>query len=136
VHLVKRLLHVLALAAVIACGDGFQPNTDNVLGTYNAQTFTSDSAGTTTDWLAHGAQLQITLAARSVAQGLLVLPDTAGGPILLADLAGTWTLTADTVHLQNSVDTFVRNMAWVATENQLTGDQTFGGTRIRVVLFK
>jgi hypothetical protein len=133
---VKRLQHVLAVVALVACGDGFQPNTDNVLGIYNAQTFTTDSAGTTTDWLAHGAQLQITLAARSVTQGLLVFPDTTGGPILLADLAGTWTLTGDTVHLQNSVDTFVRDMSWAASENRLTGDQTFGGTRIRVVLTK
>ena len=132
----KRLQHVLAVVALVACGDGFQPNTDNVLGIYNAQTFTTDSAGTTTDWLAHGAQLQITLAARSVTQGLLVFPDTTGGPILLADLAGTWTLTGDTVHLHNSVDTFVRDMSWAASENRLTGDQTFGGTRIRVVLTK
>ena len=132
----KRLQHVLAVAAVVACGDGFQPNTDNVLGTYNAQTFTTDSAGTTTDWLPHGAQLQIILAAHSVARGLLVFPDTTGGPILIADLAGTWTLTGDTVHLQNSVDTFVRNMSWAASEKRLTGDQTFGGTRIRVVLTK
>jgi len=133
---VRRLQHVLALAAVVACGDGFQPNTDNVLGTYNAQTFTTDSAGTTTDWLAHGAQLQITLHAHGVAQGLLILPDTTGGPILLADLAGTWTLTGDTVRVQNPVDTFVRDMPWLASENRLTGDHTFGGTRIKVVLTK
>ena len=132
----KTSLHVLAVAAVVACGGGFEPNSDNVLGTYNAQTFETDSAGATTDWLAHGAQLQITLVTHGVAQGLLVWPDTAGGPILLADLAGTWTLTGDTIHIENSVDTFVRDMGWAAGENRLTGDHTFGGTRIRVVLTK
>lgn len=126
----------MAVTAIVACSNSFQPNTDNVLGTYNAHTFTTDSAGMTTDWLAHGAQLQITLAAHGVAQGLLIFPDTTGGPILLADLAGTWTLTGDTVRLQNPVDTFVRNMPWIASENRLTGDYTFGGTRIRAVLTK
>jgi hypothetical protein len=52
-------------------------------------------------------------------------------------LIGDWTLTGSTITFDMpAVDTFVRDMPWSVAENTLSGDHTFAGTRIRVVLTK
>jgi len=50
------------------------------------------------------------------------------------DLAGTWTLSGTTVRLQHAADTFLRDMPLTVAGNQLTGDATFSGVRVRLVL--
>jgi hypothetical protein len=53
------------------------------------------------------------------------------------DLTGTWTLTGSTVTFdQPNADTLVRDMAFTAERNRLSGEENFGDFAIRVVLTK
>jgi len=130
----KPIASLLAAAAVVACSDAFKPTADNVSGIYQLQTFRTDSAGTTKDWVAGGASLDLILSPGGHVGGELTMPvDTV---VFYALLDGTWTLTGTTVHFSQSADTFVRDMDWIASENRLSGDKTFGAVRVRVVLTK
>src|SRR6266571_3079412 len=51
-------------------------------------------------------------------------------------MLGTWELTGTTVHFTQDADTFVRDVDWIASESHLSGDETFGSVRVRVVLKK
>ena len=127
-----------ALAIAMACkGDTFSPTTANVAGAYTATVFTATTGGVTTNLLGAGATLTVTLAEGGTVTGHLFVPGGAeGGGDLDADLAGTWTLTGSTVRFTQAADTFVRDVFFVASENRLTGDATFSGTAIHVVLTK
>jgi len=130
----KPIASLLAAAAVVACSDAFKPTADNVSGIYQLQTFRTDSAGTTKDWVAGGASLSLILSPGGHVGGELTMP--ADTVVFYALLDGTWTLTGTTVHFSQSADTFVRDMDWIASENRLSGDKTFGAVRVRVVLTK
>jgi len=79
----------------------------------------------------------MSLAANGTTTGHLFLPgaDT-GGADFNADMAGTWMLSGDTIQFDQTADSFVRDMPFLAGENRLTGDHTFGGVRVRLVLTK
>jgi hypothetical protein len=76
-----------ALAAAVACGDPTSPATRRLAGTYEAAatpatnsnlgtlTFTTTQGGVTTDWLAEGAFVHLTL--RERLEGEEVLDDVA-----------------------------------------------------------
>lgn len=134
---IPRLLAVTAIAAAVACSDSFKPTVDNVSGIYLVQSFTTDSAGTSKDWIAAGATLELLLSPGGEVGGQLIMPgvpsDTA---TFIALMNGTWTLTGKTVHLSQIADTFVRDMDWIASENRLSGDATFGAVHMTVVLKK
>jgi len=52
-------------------------------------------------------------------------------------LIGDWTLSGSTITFSMpAIDTFVRDMPWTLSENRLSGNHTFGVTRIKVVLTK
>ncbi len=128
----------VAVVAAVACSDPFKPSTENVLGDYSVQRFqTTDTAGTI-DWVQRGGTMTITLGPFGVMTGHLFLPGAAeGGGDFDAILIGDWTLTGHTITFDMpAVDTFVRDMPWTATKNTLSGDHTFAGTRIKVVLTK
>src|SRR6266566_1604731 len=133
----KPIASLLAVAAVVACSDSFKPTTDNVLGNYAASTFTTTDSTGTKDWIVAGASLELLLGAQGITVGTLSVPGAGpGGTNVLADMTGTWELTGNTVHFTQNDDTFVRDIDWVASENRLSGDATFSGKRIRVVLTK
>ena len=126
-----RIPRAAALASVVlaaACGDSFSPTIDTVAGTYTATTFTTTVNGTTTDQLARDASLVLTLTAGGSTSGQLVMSD------FIESMAGTWLLTGDKVTIDQSADTFVRDMTFTATADELRGDATFGGTRVQVTL--
>ena len=135
---ITRILLPAPVAISMACGgDAFSPTTANVAGAYTATAFTTTIGGVTTNQLAGGASLTMTLATTGTITGRLFVPGAAeGGGNLDSDMAGTWTLTGSTVQFTQAADTFVRDMSFVASENRLTGDATFSGTRIHVVLTK
>jgi len=129
---------LLAVAAVVACSDAFKPTTQNVMGDYSVRTFqTTDTSGTI-DWIQRGGTLTISLGPFGVTTGHVFLPGAAdGGGDFDQLLIGDWTLSGNTITFDMpAVDTFVRDMPWIVTENKLSGDHTFSGTRIRVVLTK
>jgi len=133
----KAQLLAVAAATVVACSDAFSPTVQNVSGFYFADTFTTDSAGVSKDWVAVGATFGVVLNPDGSMHGRLMLPgvppDTA---TFTADLTGTWTLTGDTVRFTQDADTFVRDMDWVVTKGHLAGEETFSGVTIRAVLGK
>lgn len=125
----------LAALAVLGCGDSFSPTLDSVAGTYAATRLVTTSTGTATDQLAGGATLTITLAEGGTTTGQLMLPASdVNGAGLTASMAGTWSLTGDQVVLTQGADTFVRDLTFTATEDELKADDTFGGTRVEITL--
>ena len=133
----KHTLRLLAVAALLACSDAFKPNIENVAGAYNLQSLITTDVTDTTDWVAAGTTLSLALNTNGTTTGHIFAPGAGvGGSDFEADLAGTWTLTGDTVTFTQTADTFLRDMAFTARENRLSGDQTFSGTRIRAVLTK
>jgi len=125
---VKPIASLLAVAAVVACSDAFKPTIENVSGDYQMQSFTTDSAGVHKDWVAAGATMEILLTPLSDVIGQLIVPgDT-------ASMLGTWEVSGNTVHFTQDADTFVRDMDWIADKDRLSGDETFGAVRVRVVL--
>jgi hypothetical protein len=129
---------VVAAVAAVACSDSFKPTTENVAGDYSARTFTSTDTTGTIDWIQRGGALTISLGPSGTLTGHLFLPGggEAGGD-LDTPLLGNWTLAGSRITFDMpAIDTFVRDMPWTATENQLAGDHAFSGTRIKVVLTK
>jgi hypothetical protein len=131
-------------AALAACGDDeilvSTPTRQSVAGSYTATTFTTTAGGTTggsvTNVLSQGGVLQLTLAASGTSTGRLLIPTAVAGAAVDASMAGTWTLSGDTVRFTQAADTFVRDTPFLVRGNTLVGDRTFGTTRIQVTLRK
>lgn len=123
-------LAVLGLLVVSGCDDSTGPDREDIAGTYTATTFTTTTGGVTTDELDDGASLDIVLSANGNTTGSLVAPG--GSPTL--SMAGSWSLSGNTVTFSHQADSFVRNMAFQVSGNTLVGDETFSGTRIQVTL--
>ena len=134
----KPIAIPLAVAAVLGCSDAFKPTIENVAGNYALQTLMSTDTAGTTDWMAAGATLTLSLTTDASASGHLHIPGGAeGGGDLDADMAGTWTLVGGSVVLQQTADTFVRDMTWKPIlGGLLAAERSFGGTLVRVQLQK
>ncbi len=91
---------------------------------------TTTSAGVTTDELGKGASIQLTLNSNGTTAGHIAVPD--GN--LDADLTGTWVLTGNQVKLTQSADTFLRDITYTATGDQLDGASNFSGSTVHVTL--
>jgi len=135
---VKPIASLLAVAAALGCSDAFKPTAENVLGDYNLRTFeTTDTSGTI-NWVQRGGTMTISLLPSGITTGQLFMPGAAeGGGDLETILVGDWSLSGNVITFDMpAIDTFLIDMPWTATENRLSGDHTFAGTRIRVVLSK
>lgn len=138
------------LAVIVACDESIVPPEEatpavialeDVLGAYTAVTMTTTTGGSTTDQLARGTTLDLTLNADGTTTGRLFVPDgREEGGDLDADLAGTFSYDADTGELsfEQEADTFVRDMVFTAVRAedviQLEAERAFGGTTVRTVL--
>jgi hypothetical protein len=110
---------------------------ESVAGAYTASTFTVLEGGTTTDVLAGGGSITLTLAAAGSTTGRVFVPGGGeNGGDFDEDLSGTWTLQDSTVTLDHTADTFLRDMTFTVRGRQLSGQETFGGVTISVVLTK
>jgi hypothetical protein len=136
----RELLLAAALGFGACGGDGdgsFSPTVANVAGSYSALVFTLTSGVGTTDLLALGSSVTVTLATDRTTTGRLFVPGGAeDGSDLDEDLAGTWTLTGSTVTFNQTADTFIRDVEFTVTQNQLTSEGVFQGSTIRLVLGK
>jgi len=133
---IPRLLAVGAvLTTAVACSDSFKPTTEDILGMYKVESFTTDSAGTSHDLFAAGATLELIILPFGDVVGALnvppIPPDTA---TFYASMNGTWALNGNTVRFTQDADSFVRDMDWIADMDRLSGDKSFGAVRVRVVL--
>lgn len=129
---------VLVSLLVLGCsGDDFTPTVENVAGSYVATEFTVTEGTETTDLLDDGATFAIVLATDGTTTGQLFVPGAGdGGGDLDENMAGEWLLSGTTVTFTQDADTFVRDMDFTASENQLRGDESFGDVTVRVVLRK
>ncbi len=113
------------------------PTVATVPGVYSASTLAVSTPTGTTDQLARGAPVSVTLAVGGSTVGRRFLPGGAGnGGDLIADLAGTWMLKGGVVTFAQSADTFIRDVAFTASRNRLSGEGTFDSGTIRLVLTK
>ena len=139
--LISRLaLLTLTLSPVACGGDGgssFSPSVDNVAGSYTALSFTITSGAGTTDLLAIGSTVTVTLAPDGTTTGRLFVPGGGeNGADLDVDLTGTWTLSGSTVTFNQGADSFLSGATFTATQNRLTSEGVFQGSTIRLVLGK
>jgi hypothetical protein len=130
----KALL--LASFALLSCGDDLNtPSREAVVGTYRATTFTATQSGITANLLNLGATLSLTLADNGSATGHLFGPRLGlNGSDVDEDLNGTWTLSGRSVRLSIPGATFLSDMTFQVEDNRLVGDQSFGDTRLQLVL--
>jgi hypothetical protein len=119
----------LFVNVALACSNSTGPSVQAVAGTDAAMQLNTTEAGTTTNQLASGASIALTLNANGTTSGRW--PGQ-----LDADLAGTWSLNGNTVRLSQPADTFLRDMDLRVRGNTLVGDQTFGSTRVQLTLTK
>jgi hypothetical protein len=129
----------LVLLLLLACGDNksFTPTEETVVGSYEAVALTLTSSVGSTDLLAAGATVEVTLAADGTTSGRVFVPGGGeAGEDLDEDLTGTWTLTGETVTFHNTAGTFIRDAEFAAGPDSLTGEETFGGATIFLHLVK
>ena len=125
----KRLrssLLMLTLAGLTACGDDSSgPNPfEAVAGTYHATrmdvTFVGD---TPTDALAFGGSIDIVLTPQGTTTGTLVVPaflTEDGIDEDVMDLAGTYTITGNTLTFQGQGDNLIRGLEWTIGNGTLS----------------
>lgn len=132
----RRAMGVVALylASFAACTE--TPTMESLAGSYEATTFTvREGTGPTQDVLATGGFINVTLTAAGTTSGRVFVPgggETGGD--FDADLSGTWTLNGTVVTFDHAADTFVRDLPFTADGGRLTGEATFSGATVRVVL--
>jgi len=128
-----------ALALTIAaCGDNgpIVPTQQAVAGTYVATTLLTTTGGVTTNQLTAGATITLILNPDGTTSGRIFVPASTT-PQLDEPLTGTWSFfNATDIDIASSTDTFLSSMLFTVTGTALIGDQTFGATRIQVVLTK
>ncbi len=89
----------------------------------------------TTDALAAGATLTITLNANGTTTGSLLIPASLNnGTSFTANLTGSFRLMGATVQFDQTADTFIRDMDFMLVGGRLEGNRTFSGTTINLVL--
>lgn len=131
----RRLVTALAASAALGCENATGPSMAEVAGVYRATTLTTVTNGVSTDQLAAGTTLDITLMANGSTSGQFIVPGAnQDGSDFVASMAGTWTLSGTTVAFQQSADTFMPAMPFVVNGDTLVGDEIFGDTRIIVIL--
>lgn len=137
--LIRGLALCLALATV-ACGDddddGFSPTVDDVAGTYTAVTFTLQSGEDDFDLLALGASVTATLDEDGTTSGQLFVPALEGPTGIEEDLTGTWALNGTTVTFTPEESTLLTDVDFTVGPNTLTGEGTYQGALLLLVLTK
>lgn len=132
------LLTATALTAVVACSDAFQPTVENVIGSYDARTFTIIANDETTDLLKAGAVFTINFGPRGSTSGYLYIPAIGTSPEVIEDIDGTWTLDHGLILVEQTGGTFLQNMGFFAIERgELFASRTAPpSTRVRATLAK
>ena len=138
-RMLTRSLATLAVVALAACGsdDATSPDRASVAGVYHATTFTASVGVVSSDVLAKGGSVTLTLNANGSATGHLVVPATVAGTAFDQTLNGTWSLDGNVVHLKDDTsDTFLEDLALTVSGSTLTGSDSFSGVDVHVVLTK
>ena len=134
----RRAAFVSVLAVVGAGCSGDTPPAPVVIditGNYVATYFHVTPTGKPTiDVLARGGSLTMSIAANNATSGTLVIPQDVFGSAVNVSMAGTVAKSGYSVQFQQSVDTFVRTVGWLAGGGTIATDVNDGSSRIEVVL--
>lgn len=124
------------LASIGACSDSSTAPT-TVAGDYTATTFTLVQSGSTTDVLAAGGSLAITLTSAGTTSGRLLIPASLNdGVVFDESMEGTYTASNGSITFVQTSDTFIRDITFNQSGNTLTGTRTLNGATITLVLAK
>jgi hypothetical protein len=129
---------------ISACDDVVEPadiTRADITKTYSAALLTTTTNGITTNHIAAGASLNITLRADGTTAGRVFVPDMGeDGGDFDASLDGQFTFddVNDVIAFQHSADTFLQDMTLTARAFdggiQLEGEETFPPTVVRLIL--
>ena len=134
------MLSIALPALLLACGDSTSPASDIAVGDYTAVTFTTTGNSGVRDEIQAGSTLVLNLKDNGTTSGHLHIAANGAAPAFDADMAGTWTRAGTTVDINQSADTFVRDMPFelVPTNSgdtwNLEGTGGFSGTEIQITL--
>lgn len=134
----RRWALPLSLVAITGCGDdGFEPTVDNVSGSYVATVLTVEETSGTTDYLAFGATMEVTLHPDGTVDGQFFVPSLGpGGSDIDVALGGAWSLDGNQVTIESIQDTFLQDVVFTATEGRLDGEFVGNGVSVQVRLEK
>ena len=134
------LASIVLPALFLACGgDSTSPPPDIAVGNYTAVSFVSTGSSGQRNEILAGSTVVLNLNANGTTSGHLHFVPPGGSPNFEADMAGTWTRTGTTVSIDQTADTFIRDMPFELTPAagntwDLVGDASFSGTRIQITL--
>jgi hypothetical protein len=134
----RRLAFVSALAlAGAGCGGGepiVLPDID-ITGDYVATYFHVTPTGKPTiDVLARGGSLTLQIASSKATSGTLIIPQDVFGSAQNVSMTGLAQQAGHSVRFQQSADTFVRTVGWLAGGGTIATDVNDGSARIEVIL--
>jgi hypothetical protein len=134
----RRLALVSSFAlAGAACG-GSEPivePTVEITGNYVATRFIVTPTGKDPiDVLARGGSLTIQIAPSKATTGTLIIPQSVFGSAQNVSMAGTVVQSGYALKFQQSADTFVRTVGWLAGGGTIATDVNDGSSRIEVTL--
>jgi len=128
-----------ALALASACADHVTIVGDVIPGTYTATSFRLTPDGNpTTDVLAKGGSLTITIAADNSMTGLLSLPAGVVTPeAATADMSGVLVQKADgTYRFDQPVQSFIKDLSWQQFTDAFVSTSYMGGVQFQITLRK
>jgi hypothetical protein len=115
-----------------ACGSDSSTQASLIAGTYSATVFQVTPTGQAPiDVIAQGGTLSLTIAADNSTTGTINLPASVAGSAFTASLSGTAVQSGNTVHFEQSADTFVRDLTFTVVgttlqvTNQVAGSASF-----------
>jgi hypothetical protein len=134
----RRWALPLGVMALAGCGDdSFSPTVENVSGSYTATTLSVQDNTQTTDFLALGSALEVTLLPDGTVQGHMFVPSLGpGGGDIDTELGGAWSLDGDQVTIESIQDTFLQDIVFTANEGRLDGEFVGNGVKVNVTLEK
>jgi hypothetical protein len=132
------MLSIVLPALFLGCGDSTSPAPDIAVGNYTAVEFVTTGNSGQRNEIQAGSTLVLNLSANGTTSGHLHIAASAGSPSFDADMAGTWTRAGMTVDINQSADTFVRDMPFQLTPYtgtwDLVGNAGFSGTQVVITL--
>lgn len=133
-----RLVLPLLAAVLVGCGST-EPSGADLAGSYTATVFQVTPPGQSAiNVIAAGGTLAITITPDLAVTGSIFLPASVTGDVSFsASLAGTATIEGSTVEFEQAADTFVRDLEWALSGNNLTVQgQVVNGTTFTITLTK
>jgi hypothetical protein len=105
----------------------------NVTGHYQPSAWTVTTGSTTSNVLAAGGELPLFLDPSGLTIGRLVAPASVGnGQAVNLGFDGRYTYTGGVIRIDSNQDVFLRDMPLAVQGTTLTGDRTFGTTRVQI----